>query len=66
MPVSPQSLRYYEVFGAFKLAVIHLGASHAFERRGNDDLRLALFGAQMPRLLLQLQRLMGEADEQLA
>jgi aminoglycoside phosphotransferase (APT) family kinase protein len=57
-PVSSRALHYYEAFGAFKLAVIHLGASHCFERRGNDDLRMALFGAQMPRLLLQLERLM--------
>lgn len=61
MPVNSPILRYYEVFGAFKLAVIHVGASHCFERCDNDDLRMALFGAQMPRLLLQLKNLIGDA-----
>jgi aminoglycoside phosphotransferase (APT) family kinase protein len=53
--------RYWEAFGTFKLAVMHLGASHCFEARGFNDLRMAGMGAQLPRVLLQLETALGQA-----
>jgi aminoglycoside phosphotransferase (APT) family kinase protein len=54
-PVDAAALRYWEAFGTYKLAVMHLGAAHCFEARGFNDLRMAGMGAQLPRLLLQLE-----------
>jgi aminoglycoside phosphotransferase (APT) family kinase protein len=54
-PVDPAALRYWEAFGTFKLAVMHLGASYCYEARGFNDLRMAGMGAQLPRLLLQVE-----------
>ena len=53
--------RYWEAFGTFKLAVMHLGASHCFETRGFNDLRMAGMGAQLPRMLLQLEAALEQA-----
>jgi aminoglycoside phosphotransferase (APT) family kinase protein len=53
--------RYWEAFGTFKLAVMHLGASHCFEARGFNDLRMAGMGAQLPRMLLQLEAALEQA-----
>jgi aminoglycoside phosphotransferase (APT) family kinase protein len=53
--------RYWEAFGTFKLAVMHLGAAHCFEARGFDDLRMAGMGAQLPRMLLQLEAALEQA-----
>jgi len=53
--------RYWEAFGTFKLAVMHLGAAHCFETRGFDDLRMAGMGAQLPRMLLQLEAALEQA-----
>ena len=60
-PVDPSALHYWEVFGTFKLAVMHLGASYCFETRGFNDLRMAGMGAQLPRMLLQLEAVMERA-----
>jgi aminoglycoside phosphotransferase (APT) family kinase protein len=57
MAVSAAAVHYYEVFGTLKLIVIHLGAAHCFETRGFNDLRMPVMGAQVPRLLLQLETL---------
>jgi aminoglycoside phosphotransferase (APT) family kinase protein len=54
-PIDLKALRYWEAFGTFKLAIMHLGAAHCFEVRGFNDLRMAGMGAQLPRLLLQLE-----------
>ncbi|MGA8652708.1 MAG: phosphotransferase family protein [Xanthobacteraceae bacterium] len=61
VPVDPAALHYWEVFGTFKLAVMHLGASHCFETRDFNDLRMAGMGAQLPRMLLQLESVMERA-----
>jgi aminoglycoside phosphotransferase (APT) family kinase protein len=59
--VDPAALHYWEVFGTFKLAVMHLGASYCFETRDFNDLRMAGMGAQLPRMLLQLEAVMERA-----
>ena len=53
--VSAKALRYWEAFGTYKLAAMHYGATHCFEARGFNDLRMAGMGAQIPRLLLQVE-----------
>jgi aminoglycoside phosphotransferase (APT) family kinase protein len=60
-PIDPAAWRYWEAFGTFKLAVMHLGASHCFEKRGFNDLRMAGMGAQLPRMLLQLEAVLERA-----
>ncbi len=60
-PVDLSALHYWEVFGTFKLAVMHLGASYCFETRDFNDLRMAGMGAQLPRMLLQLEAVMERA-----
>ena len=60
-PVDPAALHYWEVFGTFKLTVMHLGASYCFETRDFNDLRMAGMGAQLPRMLLQLESVMERA-----
>jgi aminoglycoside phosphotransferase (APT) family kinase protein len=59
--VSLAAIRYWEVFGTYKLAVMHYGATHCFEARGFNDLRMAGMGAQIPRMLLQLESAMERA-----
>jgi aminoglycoside phosphotransferase (APT) family kinase protein len=58
---SGSALRYWEVFGTYKLAVMHYGATHCFEQRGFNDLRMAGMGLQVPRMLLQLESAMERA-----
>jgi aminoglycoside phosphotransferase (APT) family kinase protein len=48
-------MRWWEAFGTYKLAVMHYGASHCFEKRGFNDLRMAGMDAQIPRMLLQVE-----------
>ncbi|UVC08858.1 phosphotransferase family protein [Rhizobium sp. TH2] len=55
------AVRYWEAFGTFKLAVMHLGATHCYEARGFNDLRMAGMGAQVPRMLLQLETALERA-----
>jgi aminoglycoside phosphotransferase (APT) family kinase protein len=59
--VDASALHYWEAFGTFKLAVMHLGASYCFETRDFNDLRMAGMGAQLPRMLLQLESVMERA-----
>ena len=59
--VNPETLKFWEVFGTFKLAVMHLAATHCFETCGFNDLRMAGMGAQIPRMLLQLESAMERA-----
>jgi aminoglycoside phosphotransferase (APT) family kinase protein len=53
--VDMRAIRYWEAFGTYKLAVMHYGATHCFESRGFNDLRMAGMGAQIPRMLLQVE-----------
>lgn len=55
------AMNYWEAFGTFKLTVMHLGASYCFETRGFNDLRMAGMGAQLPRMLLQLESVLERA-----
>ena len=55
IPVPPAAVQFYEAFGTFKLAVIHVGASRCFEDGRFKDLRLATMGVHLPRLALQLE-----------
>jgi aminoglycoside phosphotransferase (APT) family kinase protein len=57
--VDPRSVTFYEIFGTFTLAVMHVGAANCFEGGGFDDLRMAAMGAQLWRLLAQLERLLA-------
>ena len=61
LTVEPRRLAYFETFGTFKLAVMHLGAFHCFDKRGFNDMRMAGMGVQIPRMLLQLERALEEA-----
>lgn len=56
--VDEKTLNYWEAFGAYKLAVIHLGAAHCFEHRGFNDLRMAGMGAQTARVLVEMEKAM--------
>lgn len=55
LAVTPRDLAWWEAFGCFKLAVMHLGAAHCYEVRGFNDLRMAGMGAQTPRVILQVE-----------
>ena len=61
LSVELKRLNYFEAFGTFKLAVMHLGAFHCFDKRGFNDMRMAGMGAQIPRLLLQVERALQAA-----
>ncbi|SMH51841.1 phosphotransferase family protein [Mesorhizobium australicum] len=60
--VSLADMAYWEAFGTFKLAIMHYGATDCFARRGFNDLRMAGMGAQIPRLLLQVETAMERAS----
>lgn len=62
LDVSLSAMRYWEAFGTYKLAVMHYGATHCFESRGFNDLRMAGMAAQIPRMLLQLESAMERAS----
>ena len=55
-------MAYWEAFGTFKLAIMHYGATDCFARRGFNDLRMAGMGAQIPRLLLQVETAIERAS----
>jgi aminoglycoside phosphotransferase (APT) family kinase protein len=59
--VSLAAIRYWEVFGTYKLTVMHYGATHCFESAGFNDLRMVGMGAQIPRMLLQVETAMERA-----
>ncbi len=60
--VSLADMAYWEAFGTFKLAVMHYGATDCFARRGFNDLRMAGMGAQIPRMLLQVESALERAS----
>ncbi len=59
--VDLRAMRYWEAFGTYKLAVMHYGAAHCFEARGFNDLRMVGMGAQIPRMLLQVESALERA-----
>jgi hypothetical protein len=56
MVVQPASVLFYELFNAFKLFAIHVGATRCFEDGVFTDLRMPAMGAQIPRVLLQMEK----------
>lgn len=60
--VSLAEMAYWEAFGTFKLAIMHYAATHCFAWRGFNDLRMAGMGAQIPRMLLQVESAMERAS----
>lgn len=62
LPLDRSAVNYWEAFGTFKLAVMHLGATYCYEARGFNDLRMAAMGAQIPRMLLQLETALERAS----
>ncbi|MDB5999364.1 MAG: hypothetical protein JWP52_1063 [Rhizobacter sp.] len=56
MPVDTAAIRFYELFNTLKLFVIHVGASRCFEDGAFTDLRMPAMGAQIPRVLLQMEK----------
>ena len=60
--VDLREMAYWEAFGTFKLAVMHFGATDCFARRGFNDLRMAGMGAQIPRMLLQVESALERAS----
>lgn len=61
MDVDAAALRYWEAFGTFKLAAMHLAAAYSFETRGFNDMRMAGMAAQIPRMLLQVEAALEQA-----
>lgn len=59
--VDSAAIRYWEVFGTFKLAIMHYAAAYCFDTQGFNDLRMAGMAAQIPRMLLQLETAMEQA-----
>ncbi len=57
-----RDMAYWEAFGTLKLAVMHYGATDCFARRGFNDLRMAGMGAQIPRMLLQVESAVERAS----
>jgi len=55
--VDPDIVRFYEVLNNFKLFAIHTAAAGCFEAGRFNDLRMPAMGAQIPRILLQLERM---------
>jgi aminoglycoside phosphotransferase (APT) family kinase protein len=55
--LDPQIVTWYEVFNNFKLFAIHAAAAGCFEAGKFNDLRMPAMGAQIPRVLLQLERM---------
>ena len=60
--VTLAEMAYWEAFGTLKLAIMHYGATDCFARRGFNDLRMAGMGAQIPRVLLQVESAMERAS----
>ncbi len=60
--VTLRDMAYWEAFGTLKLAVMHFGATDCFARRGFNDLRMAGMGAQIPRMLLQVESAVERAS----
>lgn len=61
MQPQPASVLFYELFNVFKLLVIHVGATRCFEDGGFTDLRMPAMGAQIPRVLLQIEKALEAA-----
>lgn len=59
--VALKDMAWWEAFGTLKLAIMHFGATDCFARRGFNDLRMAGMGAQIPRMLLQLETALERA-----
>lgn len=58
--IRPEVIRYYEVFGMFKIVATLVGAIHRVESRSND-VRMAALGLQLAPRLFELNRLIKEA-----
>jgi aminoglycoside phosphotransferase (APT) family kinase protein len=59
--VELSAIRWWEAFGTYKLAVMHYGAAHCFDRRGFNDLKMAGMSLQIPRMLLQVETALERA-----
>ena len=59
--IRPEVIRYYEVFGTFKIAATLVGAIHRIESGRARDVRMAAMGLQLAPTLLELNRLIKEA-----
>jgi aminoglycoside phosphotransferase (APT) family kinase protein len=59
IPVDDEHIRFYEVLGNLKLAVIHLTAARAFEDGTNTDVRLATMGHHYIFMLKHIGELLG-------
>jgi aminoglycoside phosphotransferase (APT) family kinase protein len=57
--VPDEHLRFYEVLGNLKLAVIHLTAAKAFEDGSNTDVRIATMGHHYIFMLKHIAELLG-------
>ena len=60
--VVPEDVNYYEVLNNFKLVAIHAAAAGCFEAGTFNDMRMPAMGAQMPRLLLQLEKMVASLN----
>lgn len=57
--VTDEHVRYYEVLGNVKLAVIHLISARVFEEGTNTDMRIALMGHHYIFMLKHIGELLG-------
>ncbi|VTU45517.1 Putative aminoglycoside phosphotransferase (plasmid) [Variovorax sp. SRS16] len=60
IPVSPLSLRFYEVLSLVKICAINLQAAARVESATAPDVRMTTLGFGLPRLQLEMHRIIGE------
>jgi aminoglycoside phosphotransferase (APT) family kinase protein len=54
--VDPETMRFYEIFSLYKLAVTHMAAVSVFERNDFHDLRMPAMGTQIAPVLRQMEK----------
>jgi aminoglycoside phosphotransferase (APT) family kinase protein len=60
--IRPEVLRYYDVMVQFKMAAIQIGAQRRVDAGRASDVRMAVIGFQVAPALMELNRLIGEAE----
>ena len=54
--VNPETMRFYEIFSLYKLAVTHMAAVSVFERNDFHDMRMPAMGTQIAPVLRQMEK----------
>jgi aminoglycoside phosphotransferase (APT) family kinase protein len=58
--VNADAMEFYTVFSLLKLAITHMAAVHAFERRGFSDMRMPAMGTQIAPVLRQIEKAIAQ------